>query len=116
MKPVAYITPHFTANAVRFIESLASLYDVRLIIISQEPIALLAPSLQSRIAISRQVQDVMDKWTIIKTLTDLQKITGPVHRILGATEQLQVPMAEARLLPLRCSSSRCRRTTRPGTA
>lgn len=97
MKPVAYITPHFTANAVRFIESLASLYDVRLIVISQEPISLLAPWLQSRIAISRQVQDVMDKWTIIKTLTDLQKITGPVHRILGATEQLQVPMAEARL-------------------
>src|SRR5690606_1576667 len=31
------------------------------------------------------------------TLTDLQKLTGPIHRILGATEQLQVPMAEARL-------------------
>ncbi len=97
MIPVAYITPNFTANAIRFIEAFASLYNVRLIIISQEPVSLLPSWQQSRISISRQVTDVFDKWTIIKTLTDLQKITGPVHRILGATEQLQVPIAEARL-------------------
>ena len=97
MKPVAYITPHFTANAVRFLESLSSLSDIRLILISQDPASQLAPWLRSRISIARQAQDVLDKWTIIKTLTDLQKLTGPVHRIIGATEQLQVPMAEARL-------------------
>jgi biotin carboxylase len=97
MIPVAYITPNFTPNAVRFIESLITLYDVRLIVISQEAAYLLPSWQQSRISVFRQVQDVLDKWTIIKTLTDLQKITGPVHRILGATEQLQVPMAEARL-------------------
>jgi biotin carboxylase len=97
MIPVAYITPNFTANAVRFIEAFTSVYNVRLIIISQEPVSLLPSWEQSRISISRQVQDVFDKWTIIKTLTDLQKITGPIHRILGATEQLQVPIAEARL-------------------
>jgi hypothetical protein len=97
MIPVAYITPHFTSNAVRFIESLASRYDIRLIIISQDPISQVAPWLRSRISISRQVQDVLDKWTIIRTLTDLQKITGPVQRMIAANEQLQVPMAEARL-------------------
>ncbi len=97
MTTIAYITPNFTANAVRFIESLTSLYDVRLVVISQEPVALLPSWQQSRIFVSREVADVFDKWTLIKTLTDLQKITGPFHRILGATEQLQVPMAEARL-------------------
>jgi biotin carboxylase len=97
MIPVAYITPNFTPNAVRFIEGLTSLYNIRLIIISQEPVSLLPPWQQSRISIARQVPDVFDKWGIIKTLTDLQKITGPVQRILGATEQLQVPIAEARL-------------------
>ena len=97
MIPVAYITPNFTANAVRFIEGLTTLPDIRLIIISQESTGLLPSWQQSRISISRQVQDVFDKWTIIKTLTDLQKITGPVKHILGATEQLQVPIAEARL-------------------
>jgi len=97
MIPVAYITPNFTANAVRFIEAFTALHNVRLIIISQESVELLPSWQQSRISIARQVPDVFDKWTIIKTLTDLQKITGPVHRILGATEQLQVPIAEARL-------------------
>jgi len=97
MLPVAYITPNFTPNAVRFIEALTSQYKVRLIIISQEPVSLLPPWMQSRISIARQVPDVFDKWTIIKTLTDLQRITGPIQKILGATEQLQVPIAEARL-------------------
>ena len=97
MTTIAYITPNFTANAVRFVEALTSIYDLRLIIISQEPVSLLPSWQQSRIFASRQVADVFDKWTLIKTLTDLQKITGPFHRILGATEQLQVPMAEARL-------------------
>jgi len=97
MTTIAYITPYFTANAVRFIESLSTLHDVRLIVISQEPSSLLPPWLQSRISIAREVGDVFDKWTLIKTMTDLQRITGPFHRILGATEQLQVPMAEARL-------------------
>lgn len=97
MTTIAYITPNFTANAVRFIEALTTLHDVRLVVISQESSRLLPPWQQSRIAVAREVADVFDKWTLIKTLTDLQKITGPFHRILGATEQLQVPMAEARL-------------------
>ncbi len=96
MNPIAYITPNFTANAVRFIEALVSLHDIRLIIISQEPITLLPSWQQSRISASREVADVFDKWTLIKVLTELQKTTGTIHRILGATEQLQVPMAEAR--------------------
>ena len=97
MKSIAYITPNFTANAVRFIEALTTLHDIRLVLICQEPVDLLPSWLQSRLFTSREVADVFDKWTLIKTLTDLQKITGTFHRILGATEQLQVPMAEARL-------------------
>ena len=96
MNPIIYITPNFTANAVRFIEALVSLHDTRLIIISQEPITLLPSWQQSRISIAKEVNDVFDKWTLIKVLTEIQKTTGLIHRILGASEQLQVPMAEAR--------------------
>ncbi len=96
MRNVAYIAPNFTPNAVRFIESLTCFHDVRLFIISQEPASLLPVWQQSRIATSRQVSDVMDKWTLIKTLTELQTRWGSFYRLLGATEQLQVPMAEAR--------------------
>lgn len=96
MNPIAYITPNFTANAVRFIEALTSLHNIRLIIISQEPVTLLPSWQQSRISVAKEVNDVFDKWTLIKVLTEIQKTTGKLHRILGATEQLQVPMAEAR--------------------
>lgn len=96
MLSIAYITPFFTPNAVRFIEALVSFHQVRLAIISQEPVSRLPNWQQSRIATSRQVADVFDKWTLIKTLTDMGKTMGVFHRILGATEQLQVPMAETR--------------------
>ena len=96
MATVAYITPNFTANAVRFIEALTSLYNIRLVVISQESTMLLPPWQQSRIALSREVPDIFDSAALIRVLRDVQKQIGPYHRLLGATEQLQVPLAEAR--------------------
>ncbi|MEO6132296.1 MAG: ATP-grasp domain-containing protein [Saprospiraceae bacterium] len=96
MTSVAYITPNFTANAVRFIDALAGLYNIRLVVISQEPIALLPPWQQSRISSSRQIPDVFDSVSLTNALSDVQKKSGKFHRLLGATEQLQVPLAEAR--------------------
>ncbi len=96
MIPVAYIAPNFTANAVRFIEALTSLYDIRLVIISQEPVSLLPPWQQSRIAISKQIPDVFNSGSLTGVLGDIQKQIGPFRCLLGATEQLQVPLAEAR--------------------
>lgn len=69
---------------------------IRIILIAQEPIENLPPWQQSRISVFKHVQDVFDKWTLIRILTEIQKQTGTIHRVLGATEQLQVPMAEAR--------------------
>ena len=96
MTSVAYIAPNFTANAVRFIEALTSMYDVRLAVISQESVALLPSWQQSRIAVSRQIPDVFKSRELVNVLTEMQVLTGPFHRLLGASEQLQVPLAEAR--------------------
>ena len=96
MTTVAYITPNFTANAVRFIDPLTSLYNVRLVVISQESTTLLPAWQQSRIAISRVIPDVFDADKLISVLSEIEKQTGPFHRLLGATEQLQVPLAQAR--------------------
>ena len=96
MLPVVYITPNFTPNAVRFIEALTSLYDIKIIVLSQEPVGLLPYWQQSRISISRQLPDVFNSEHLISILTDIQEITGPFHRVIGATEQLQVPIAEVR--------------------
>ncbi|HUR30797.1 MAG TPA: ATP-grasp domain-containing protein [Saprospiraceae bacterium] len=96
MTSVVYVTPNFTANAVRFIEALASFYDIRITIISQEPAHLLPLWQQSRITISRQIPDVFNSANLISVLSELQSQRGKFHRILGATEQLQVPLAEVR--------------------
>jgi len=96
MTPVAYIAPNFTANAVRFIDALTAMHDIRLVVISQESTTLLPSWQQSRIAVSRQVPDVFNSNALIHVLSDIQKQTGHFHRLLGATEQLQVSLAEAR--------------------
>jgi len=96
MRLVVYITPNFTANTVRFIEALASMHDIRLAVISQEPVSLLPQWQQCRIAVSRQVSDIFSSKALHHELTEIQNRTGPFHRILGASEQLQVALAEMR--------------------
>ncbi|HUR30409.1 MAG TPA: ATP-grasp domain-containing protein [Saprospiraceae bacterium] len=96
MIPVVYVTPNFTANAVRFIEALASLHDIKLVVISQESTTLLPPWQQSRITLSKILPDVFDTQSLVTILSEIQKKSGPIHRLLGATEQLQLPLAQAR--------------------
>lgn len=94
---VTYVVPYFTPNAVRFMESLVSFHDLRLAIISQEPVNKLPGWQLSRISIARQVGDVMNTESLISTLTDIMSCTGlKPDRFLGATEQLQVPLAAVR--------------------
>ena len=96
MIPIVYITPNFTANAVRFIEALLSFHNVRPVLISQEPYSLLPSWQYSRISIARHIPDLFDSDQLLKILREIEVETGPFHRILGATEQLQVTIAEMR--------------------
>lgn len=96
MRPVAYITPNFTANTVRFLEALTSFHDIRLTVLSQEPVHLLSQWQQGRIAGVVQIPDVFNSDNLISVLSKVQKQSRSFHRILGATEQLQVPLAEVR--------------------
>ena len=93
---VLYACPNFTANAVRFIEVLSQLPGVRLGLIAQEPTVLLPPDLQTRITAFRQVPDVFDADALTLATASLRDEQGPVHRLLGAVEALQVPLAIAR--------------------
>ena len=96
MLQVVYVTPNFTLNAVRFIEALVSRHDLRLFLVSQESYHLLPSWQQSRISIARQLPDVSDSKALIGLLSDIQSRTGPIHRIISASEPLQIPLAEAR--------------------
>lgn len=96
MVNVAYVTPNFTANAVRFIEAFVSFYNIRLFIISQEPISLLPAWQQSRISSSIQIADVSDANALIEALQKLAERNGKIQKVISASEPLQVPLAIAR--------------------
>ncbi|MBL7776410.1 MAG: ATP-grasp domain-containing protein, partial [Saprospiraceae bacterium] len=93
---VVYICPNFTANAVRFIDVLSGISEIRLGLISQEPMALLPPDIQLRIVVFQQVSDVFDAAVLAAAVQQVQGSQGPAHRLLAAVEGMQVPLAQVR--------------------
>ncbi len=94
---VLYVCPNFTANAVRFIDAISAQPDVRLGVVSQEHISLLSSTLQQRIAAFRQVADVFHPDNLTRAALSIEKELGDaLHRIMGAVESLQIPIAIVR--------------------
>src|SRR5258708_36624011 len=78
------------------IEAVGSLPDVRLGVITQDPAEKLSPGLAQRVAAHWRVDDVLDAWQLSWAADELAKRLGPIDRLFGAYEQLQVPLAEVR--------------------
>jgi biotin carboxylase len=93
---VLYAAPNYTEAAVKFIDKIASLPDIRFGLISQEPASWLKPELQAKLAAFAQVQDAFDGSQLIAAARHLASQHGPIHRIIGATEQIQIPVAQVR--------------------
>jgi len=96
MPAVVFDAPYFTENAKRFIEATTRVPDVRLGLISQEPVEQLPPPLRERVGAHWRVDDALNADQIVGAAQALSRDLGPVHRLLGVVEQLQVPLAEAR--------------------
>jgi phosphoribosylaminoimidazole carboxylase (NCAIR synthetase) len=96
MPHVALVAPHFLENTNRYIKAFASLDGVRLSVISEDAERKLPPDLHGRVAGHYQVKSVSDARQLVKALAGLAQGNGPVDRLTGALEQLQLPMAEAR--------------------
>lgn len=93
---VLFVAPNFTENALRFVRAFAGLPEVTLGLLSEEPVHLLPNELQKQLATHRQLQSVYDPDILTQTAESLAQEFGKVHRILGAVEQLQVPIAQVR--------------------
>ena len=98
MVHVALVAPHFLENTNRYVRAFAELDGVQLSVISQDPERALPPSLQRRLAGHYQVANVSDAAQLEKALSAFKRGIGPVDRLTGALEQLQLPLAEARAL------------------
>jgi formate-dependent phosphoribosylglycinamide formyltransferase (GAR transformylase) len=77
------------------IAAVVALPGVRVGVISQAPLEDLPPPLRSQVAHWR-VPDVLNTGQLMDAVTQLEARVGPVDRLMGAYEQLQVPLAEIR--------------------
>ena len=96
MPTAVFVAPILSENASRMIEAVASLPDVRLGVITQDPAEKLSPGLAQRVDAHWRVDDVLDAWQLSWAADELAKLLGPIDRLFGAYEQLQVPLAEVR--------------------
>lgn len=81
---------------MQMIEAAVALPDVRLAVVTQQPLTDLPPRLANRLAGHWQVHDVTDVVQLGRAVRELQARIGPADRLFGAFEQLQVPLAQLR--------------------
>jgi biotin carboxylase len=96
MAVVVFVAPFFLETTLRFVRCVADVPDTHLVLVSQESKAKLPPDLKSRLAAYLQIEDALDADHIGAAVADVRRHTGNVHRIIGALEQLQEPLAEVR--------------------
>jgi carbamoylphosphate synthase large subunit len=97
MSNVVFVAPYFMDATLRFVAAAASLPGVRLGLVSQDPASKLQPALRAQLTAHEQVADALDPRQITAAVRALEpRLGGPVQRLLGTLEQLQVPLAHAR--------------------
>jgi len=95
-KHVIFVAPFLMETTLRFVAGAASLPDVRLSLISQDGADKLPSGLRSRLAAHWQVPDALDPAQLLNAARMLESKLGTAHRLIGALEQLQVPLARVR--------------------
>ena len=91
---VIFVAPLLSDNAFHMVEAAAALPDVQLAVITQDSAQKLL-HLEGRIAHWR-VTDILDVEQLMWAARGLAERGGAIHRLFGAFEHLQVPLAEAR--------------------
>lgn len=96
MPSVVFVAPFFLDTTMRFVRAVAALPGVRTGLISQDPASRLPADLRRMLAAHRRIDDGLDPQQIAAATRELAREIGPVDRLLGALEQLQVPLGEVR--------------------
>ena len=96
MPNAVFVAPFLLPATARFIAAAASLPDVRLGLISQDPEDRLGGDLRAALAGHYRVSDGTDPQQIADATRVLSGHLGGIDRIIGMLEQLQVPLGEVR--------------------
>jgi len=93
---VIFVAPFFLETTLRFVAGAASLPGVNLSLVSQDPAEKLPAALRQALAAHWRVDNALDPDQLVQASRMLATKLGPPRRMLGALEQLQVPLAQAR--------------------
>ena len=96
MVVAAFVAPFLMPATVRFVGTAAQLPDVRLALITTSPAEQVPQDLARHLAGHWRVDDALDPRQITEAVAGLSGQLGRVERLVGALEQLQVPLAYAR--------------------
>jgi hypothetical protein len=93
---VIFVAPFFLETTLRFVAGAAALPGVQLSLVSQDPADKLPAGLRAALAAHWRVENALDPAQLVHAARMLAQKLGPAQRMLGALEQLQVPLAQAR--------------------
>src|SRR3954469_12146244 len=96
MVVAAFVAPYLLEATARFVSTAAELPGVRLGLVTSEPVERILPELRERLAGHWQADDALAPRQLAWAVSGLSAQMGRVERLVGALEQLQVPMAQAR--------------------
>lgn len=96
MVTAAFVAPALLEATRRFVLAAARVPGVRLAVITSVPADQLDPELSKAVSGHWQVADPLDAQQLADAVRGLEAHVGPVERLIGILEQLQVPLGQVR--------------------
>src|SRR3954454_4284613 len=96
MVVAAFVAPYLLEATARFVRAAADLPDVRIGLITCEPVDRIPPDLRERLAAHWRGADTLDPPPPASAVCGPAGARGRGERLVGALEQLQVPLAQVR--------------------
>jgi len=93
---VVFVVPFFAETSLRFLAAATQLDGVRVALISQDPLERLPRNLARKLADHQRVADGLDPEQLSAAVAAIAQRLAPPRRLIGALEQLQVPLAQVR--------------------
>ena len=96
---VAIVAPFFRPNTLRYVDALVRLPGVRLSVLTCDhphKLASQAPALAQKVQAIVKLTGALDGATLVAGAKRLMASHGPIDRLLGILEELQLPLGQAR--------------------
>jgi phosphoribosylaminoimidazole carboxylase (NCAIR synthetase) len=98
MRHAVFVLPFALETTLRFVQGAAAVPGVRLSVVSQDPAEKLPAALRAELTGHWRIDNCFDPRQLALAVQALAGRFGPVERLIGVLEQLQVPLAQAREL------------------